>query len=76
MSRFWVLEGLFKLQAVRVDWDAEARKLGYEGPRQPRRATLSPFSSAGCYIPRSGSLESRFGSGGTATPAGTSLPSS
>jgi hypothetical protein len=42
VSRFWVLEGLFKLHAVRVDWVAEARKLGYEGGHQPAHSDPAP----------------------------------
>lgn len=34
MSRFWVLQQLFNLQAVSFNWSAEAEKLGYDGPWQ------------------------------------------
>lgn len=42
MSRFWVLERLFKLQAVRIDWAAEERKLGYEGVHQQADSDPAP----------------------------------
>jgi hypothetical protein len=35
MSRFWVLDRLFKARAVGINWPDEKGALGYEGPEQP-----------------------------------------